>query len=431
MLPSGLDLRHLLSRLQSLVVPLARRALGSEINVVRLLPVDDVTDDVMHHPASLSISLILTYSTDIPGLPRREKVSLLVHSGSQLKANHRHRVFSVRLDWVRAVALRARPGRRRYARRRGPRREPMGAARTAGRQLSLNAPRGSPHDQAGNRFFVALVRRASEHGGQLREWLNEADAAARYENAAVRLYEQARLPSQMGRASGPRTAGQCRSCWSTTPAPSICRSWRASWTAIRCWLRGWPGTGKSARSCCSASAPRPGSRRPAARWPPRGRPPPCGSPPRRSTSASPARPGRCGCRCSATRAPPGRRTRAGTAPQRRGRPARRVGRRGGVPMMPVLITCHRVFAAWRGHRCRAICRAACQPFLHRYALLVVPPQVRRANRQHRPSPDTGTTGMFPGLRTPPLPPGRLVRKAGASRRVRVAATGDGRASKPS
>jgi hypothetical protein len=45
---------------------------------VRLLPVDDVADDVVHAPASISASLILTYDTDIPGLPHREKISLLV-----------------------------------------------------------------------------------------------------------------------------------------------------------------------------------------------------------------------------------------------------------------------------------------------------------------------------------------------------------------
>ena len=77
--------------------------------------------------------------------------------------------------------------------------------------------------------------------------------------------------------------------------------------------------------------------------------------------------------------------------------------------MPVLITCHRRVCSLAGYRCRAICGAARQPFLHRYALLVVPPQVRRANRQHRPSPDTGQQGCFP-VCAPPLPPGRLVRR---------------------
>jgi len=72
------------------------------------------------------------------------------------------------------------------------------------------------------------------------------------------------------------------------------------------------------------------------------------------------RPGRCHSRPLApvsggpgARAPPGRRTRASTAP-RRGRRARSVGRRGGVPMMPVLITCHRRVCSPEGCRCRAI-----------------------------------------------------------------------------
>jgi len=56
MLPSGHDLGHQIGRLQPLDVPLARLALDGEIRLVRLVPVDDVADDVMHWPVSPSSS---------------------------------------------------------------------------------------------------------------------------------------------------------------------------------------------------------------------------------------------------------------------------------------------------------------------------------------------------------------------------------------
>ena len=45
-----------------------------------------------------------------------------------------------------------------------------------------------------NWFFAALARHARQHGGELREWLNEADAAARYEHTAISRDDRARLP---------------------------------------------------------------------------------------------------------------------------------------------------------------------------------------------------------------------------------------------
>ena len=92
-------------------------------------------------------------------------------------------------------------------------------------------------------------------------------------------------------------------------------------------------------------------------------------------------------------------------------------------MMPVLITCHRRVAARRGTGAGLSARQPCQPFLHRYALLVVPPQVRRRNRQHRACPDAGKE-VCPGLRAAAA----AGTKARAGRRRRVAAAGDGRAS---
>src|SRR5215471_12151011 len=48
MLPPGLDLGHPSGCFQSLAVPLAGLALTGEIGLVRVVPVDDVADDVMH-----------------------------------------------------------------------------------------------------------------------------------------------------------------------------------------------------------------------------------------------------------------------------------------------------------------------------------------------------------------------------------------------
>ena len=50
----------------------------------------------------------------------------------------------------------------------------------ADRQLSLERSPRLSHMTGRNWLFVALVRHARQHGGELREWLNEADTAARY-----------------------------------------------------------------------------------------------------------------------------------------------------------------------------------------------------------------------------------------------------------
>jgi hypothetical protein len=54
MLPPGFDLGHPVGCFQSLAVPLPRLAPASEIRLVRLVPVEDVADDVMHCLASVS-----------------------------------------------------------------------------------------------------------------------------------------------------------------------------------------------------------------------------------------------------------------------------------------------------------------------------------------------------------------------------------------
>ena len=68
----------------------------------------------------------------------------------------------------------------------------------ADRQLSLERSPRLSHMTGRNWFFVAVVRHARQHGGELREWLNEADTAARYKNTAINRDDQARLPRPDG-----------------------------------------------------------------------------------------------------------------------------------------------------------------------------------------------------------------------------------------
>ncbi len=68
----------------------------------------------------------------------------------------------------------------------------------ADRQLPLERSPRLSHMTGRNWFFVAVVRHARQHGGELREWLNEADTAARYKNTAINRDDQARLPRPDG-----------------------------------------------------------------------------------------------------------------------------------------------------------------------------------------------------------------------------------------
>jgi Replication-relaxation len=68
----------------------------------------------------------------------------------------------------------------------------------ADRQLGLERSPRLGHMTGRNWFFAALARHAREHGGQLAEWLNEADTAARCQQAAVRSDDRARLPRPDG-----------------------------------------------------------------------------------------------------------------------------------------------------------------------------------------------------------------------------------------
>ncbi len=64
----------------------------------------------------------------------------------------------------------------------------------ADRQLALERSGRLAHMTGRNWFFAALAQHARQHGGELREWLNEADAAARYEHTAISRDDRARLP---------------------------------------------------------------------------------------------------------------------------------------------------------------------------------------------------------------------------------------------
>ena len=66
------------------------------------------------------------------------------------------------------------------------------------RQLSQERSPLLGHMTGRNWFFVALDRHARQHGGELREWLNEAETAAGYEHAPLRNDDRARLPRPDG-----------------------------------------------------------------------------------------------------------------------------------------------------------------------------------------------------------------------------------------
>jgi hypothetical protein len=83
----------------------------------------------------------------------------------------------------------------------------------ADRQLALERSPRLGHMTGRNWFFAALVKDARERGGELAGWLNEADTAARAEQAAVWVDDRARLPRPdgghlgSGRPEGQLSAG--------------------------------------------------------------------------------------------------------------------------------------------------------------------------------------------------------------------------------
>jgi hypothetical protein len=68
----------------------------------------------------------------------------------------------------------------------------------ADRQLALERSPRLAHMTGRNWFFTALAADAREHGGELREWLNEAGTAARCQAAAMRFDDQYRMPHPDG-----------------------------------------------------------------------------------------------------------------------------------------------------------------------------------------------------------------------------------------
>jgi hypothetical protein len=68
----------------------------------------------------------------------------------------------------------------------------------ADRQFALARSARLTHMTGRNWFFVALARQARGGGGELREWLNEADTFGRYQCAAVRFDDRSRLPHPDG-----------------------------------------------------------------------------------------------------------------------------------------------------------------------------------------------------------------------------------------
>ncbi|MGH3200553.1 MAG: replication-relaxation family protein [Streptosporangiaceae bacterium] len=82
----------------------------------------------------------------------------------------------------------------------------------ADRQLGLERSPRLGQMTGRNWFVAARARHAREHGGELAEWLNEADTAARYEYAAVRSDDRARLPRPDGAGTWAED-GQTVSFW--------------------------------------------------------------------------------------------------------------------------------------------------------------------------------------------------------------------------
>jgi hypothetical protein len=82
----------------------------------------------------------------------------------------------------------------------------------ADRQLGLERSPRLGHMTGRNWFFAALARHAREHGGQLAEWLNEADTGSRDQYAAVRSDDRLRLPRPDGAGTWAED-GQMVSFW--------------------------------------------------------------------------------------------------------------------------------------------------------------------------------------------------------------------------
>jgi len=160
-----------------------------------------------------------------------------------------------------------------------------------------------------NWFFAALARHAREHGGELAEWLNEAGAVARCEQAAVRSDDRARLPRPDGAgtwAEDGRFVSFLLEYDAGTKNLGVLAGKLDGYAVLAAGLA-WHDQPCPVLLFCFGT--RAGSRPPAAPWPLPARPPGCGSLRRRSTV--PHQPGRAGL---AAPAPGGRRPGAADRP---------------------------------------------------------------------------------------------------------------------
>ncbi|MGD0069677.1 MAG: hypothetical protein ABSB76_40470 [Streptosporangiaceae bacterium] len=74
------------------------------------------------------------------------------------------------------------------------------------RQLGLERSPRLGHTTGRNWFFAALMKDARERGGELAEWLNEADTAAVPSPRPSRWMIGCGYRTRTGRPPGPRTA---------------------------------------------------------------------------------------------------------------------------------------------------------------------------------------------------------------------------------
>ena len=125
-------------------------------------------------------------------------------AGSGLAANSaRHR----------GITCSARSARRCWARKTATRRRWMPQVR-ADRQLALERSQRLGHMTGASWFFVALARHAREDGGELAEWLNEAETVPSFDDASAWADIRSRFPNPdgagtwaQGRPSGAVPAG--------------------------------------------------------------------------------------------------------------------------------------------------------------------------------------------------------------------------------
>ena len=234
----------------------------------------------------------------------------------------------------------------------------------ADRQLALERSGRLAHMTGRNWFFAALAQHARQHGGELREWLNEADAAARYEHTAISRDDRARLPrpdaagtwAQDGRVisflleydTGTEHLAVLAGKLDGYYVLAAGLAWHEQVCPVLLFCFGSPRREQAARRALAASRDAAALRIATTALDPRANSPAgdlaaAARPHQRPDAAD--RPGPGAARpmaglpqTASTRAPRGRRARAGAALRRRGRracPARHPDRRGGAWLLVV------------------------------------------------------------------------------------------------